>query len=95
MDDATRLRAAEQAVVKAALQRGWLTSATLGEARAAAASARTPLLHALQPRLAPEQRQALAEVHRAALALAGPPPTPRAALPAVTPTAEAQAAAGA
>ncbi len=105
MDDATRLRAAEQAVVKAALQRGWLTSATLGEARASAASTGAPLLHALQPRLDPQQRQALAEVHRAALALSGPAPTPRPALPAVTAspatatpgpaTAEAQAAAAA
>ncbi len=44
-------------MVKAALQRGWLTPAALGEARASAAADGTTLLRALQPKLDPGQRQ--------------------------------------
>jgi serine/threonine protein kinase/formylglycine-generating enzyme required for sulfatase activity len=79
--DPARQRAAEQAVVREALKRGWLTPAVVGEARRAAEAGGQPLLVALRAHLDAERQQALALVYREALAAAGEPLTPPGGVP--------------
>jgi formylglycine-generating enzyme required for sulfatase activity len=62
--DPAHQRAAEEAVVTAALERAWLTTEVVDASRREAERAGQPLLVALGAHLAPERRKALGEVYR-------------------------------
>jgi formylglycine-generating enzyme required for sulfatase activity len=72
----TTRRAAEQAVVREAIRRGWLTVADVAEARTRVEGGGRSLLAELGVRLDDGQRQALREVHEQVLAAETPAGTP-------------------